>query len=408
MPVEPTRRHAVRLVTAALLGSVLGAGVAAAPDTCRLPRVTADEPKAASCGLEVLGALKVTETGGLGEVAVHEDLAAVVRRDDGIVTLVDLSDPTAPTALGSYDGGTGQASLDHPLDGDVAFSSDGTVLFHARQTSDASNEGLHVLDVSDPTAPTRVDLHLQGGMLRVAYADLTDQGGGELVATQDATHGLTIFEVVRTPAGARAVPVFLDALPALKVGGPASADVHFDLTGDRPLLYATDGTTGLRVLDVTDPAVPVELGTWADQGLAALEVEHRGDQTLLHVATEYWFDASTPAELITLDATDPSAISEVARVSLARDDNGELAWKLGGLRLHGGELYAAHGHLGMVALDPVDLSLRRATTDLGTPNGPNATYRDLAWFAMDVESFGDRLLVTDAVTGELRVLTPLG
>lgn len=382
---------------------VATAAVAAVEVPCELPASTSSAPEPTSCNLDVVGAVEVSTTGGLGQIAVHEDLAAVVQRDDGRVALVDLADPGAPAVVGTYDGGTGQASLDHPLDGDVAFSDDGTLLFHARQTSDWSNEGLHVLDVSDPTAPVRADFAPQGGMLRLGYGRVGDR---EVVVTLDAINGMTIFEVLRTAVGARVVPLHVDPLPALKVGGPASAGVELidedPLTGG-PLLVVTDGATGLRLLDVSNPSQPQLLGAWDQQGLAAVAVEHREGRRLVHAAAEYWFDRTTPPELVTLDTTDPAAITEVARRNLGGYD-GDLAWKLGGLHLAGDELLVAHGHAGLVALAPEDGTVLRTTTDLGTPMIPHPTYRFLGWYAMDVATHGDHLVVTDATTGELRVL----
>lgn len=394
-----------RLAPAVALALVAVAGLAAGPDGCELPDETSSRAGDTACELAVVGAVEVSDERGLGQVAVHDDLAAVVQRDEGLVALVDLADPTAPSVLGRYDGGTGQASLDHPLDGDVVFSDDGTILFHARQTNDASNEGLHVLDVTDPAAPVRTDLAPQGGMLRVAYERV---GGREVVATQDAIGGLTVFEVVRSPLGARVVPVHVDPVPALKVGGPASAGLELlaenPLTG-APLLVATDGTTGLRLLDLTDPARPVELGTWSEQGLAAVAVEFRDGRRLVHAAREYWFDDSTPPEVVTLDTTDPGAITEVARRNLG-GYGGELAWKLGGLAMVDGELHVAHGHAGLVGIDPASGRLLRQLTDLGEPTIPNPSSTFFGWYAMDVTTAGAHLLVTDAVTGELRVVAP--
>lgn len=389
--------------TALVVLVVATAAVAAVEVPCQLPTSTSSTPDPTSCNLDVMGAVEVSTTGGLGQVAVHEDLAAVVQRDDGRVALVDLTEPGAPVVVGTYEGGTGQASLDHPLDGDVAFSDDGTLLFHARQTSDWSNEGLHVLDVSDPTAPVRTDLAPQGGMLRLGYGRVGDR---EVVVTLDAINGMTIFEVLRTPVGARVVPLHVDPLPALKVGGPASAGVELidedPLTGG-PLLVVTDGTTGLRLLDLSDPSQPQELGAWDQQGLAAVAVEHDDGRRLVHAAAEYWFDGTTPPELVTLDTTDPTAITEVARRNLGGYD-GELAWKLGGLHLAGGELLVAHGHAGLVALAPDTGAVLRATTDLGTPTISHPTYGFLGWYAMDVGAHGHHVVVTDATTGELRVL----
>lgn len=388
------------VLTTVLVAGLLAGGLATATAPCELVADVSSTPRPDSCRLALVGAVDVAD-GGLGQVDVHGDLAAVVLRDEGQVALVDLSDPTTPTVLGTYDGGTGQARLDHPLDGDVAFSADGTLLFHARQTSDWSNEGLHVLDVSDPAAPVRTDLAPQGGMLRVATAVV---GGRELVATLDATHGLTLFEAVRTPLGAKVVPLFLDPLPELKVGGPASGGLEFvvdDPVTGGAVLVSADGTTGLQLYDVTDPTDVALLGGWDESGLAAVAVEFRDGRRLVHAATEYWFDDTTPPDLVTLDTTDPAAITEVVRRNLGY--GGELAWKLGGLHLDGDELLVAHGHAGAAALDPVAGTVLRSTTDLGTPAIPHPTYMFLGWYAMDVATHDGHVLVTDAVTGELRV-----
>lgn len=394
-----------RLTSVLVVALSATALLAAGSERCTPPTEVSSGPGTSACGLAVVGAVDVSAELGLGQVAVHGDLAAVVQRDEGRVALVDLADPTAPTVLGSYDGGTGQSSLDHPLDGDVAFSDDGTLLFHARQTSDYSNEGLHVLDVSDPSAPVLTDLAPQGGMLRVAHAQV---GDAELVATMDAVNGLTIFEVVRTPVGARVVPVHVDPLPALKVGGPASAGLEFvvdDPVTGGAVLVASDGVEGLHLYDVSDARNVSILGAWGDQGLAAVAVEFRDGRRLVHAATEYWFDETTPPEIITLDTTDPTAITEVTRRNLG-DYGGDLAWKLGGLELVDGELVVAHGHAGLISIDPATGEVLRGLTALGTPSVPHPTYTFLGWYAMDVTAAGDHLVVTDAVTGELRVVDP--
>ncbi len=400
----------MRTFTNVLLATTLGLsaalGVAAGDAPCALPSTTSAKAGAASCGLELVGAVDLSDTGA-GQLAVHGDLAAVVLRDEGVVQLVDLADLSAPAALGRYDGGTGVASLDDPLDGDVAFSDDGTVLLHARQTHDASNEGLHVLDVSDPANPVLTDLVQQGGMLRVAYASVD---GRELVVTQDAIAGTTIFELLRTPLGAKVVPLHVDALPALKVGGPASAGiviVEQDPELGVPLLYLTDGATGLRVLDISDPVQPVELGAWPTQGLADIVLERRDGRVLLHAAAEYWFTKTALPELITLDVTEPASITEVARRNVGGYD-GKVAWKLGGMALDGDaiegrSLWLAHGHAGLVELDLDTGTARRATTNLGAVGLPRPDLGFVGWYAMDVLRTDDHVLVTDAVTGELRV-----
>lgn len=190
----------------------------AATEPCRMHASHTGAHARSSCGMVRLGAVEVSPTAGLGQVEVRGTMAAVVQRDDGQVALVDLRDPAAPRVLGRYDGGTGRAELDDPLDGDVAFTSDGRHLLYARQTRQYSNDGLHILDISDPTAPRRTAFVPGGGTLRVATFKAAD--GTEYAYTLDASGGLMTFRLVSTPAGLQAVPVGADALPATKVGGP--------------------------------------------------------------------------------------------------------------------------------------------------------------------------------------------
>lgn len=393
-----------RLLVIALVA--LGLVAASAADAgCR---TAADEDGATmphTCGLTPIGAVEVSTTAGIGQIAVHDRLAAVVQRDDGQVALLDLSDPAAPTVLGRFDGGTGVDSLDNPLDGDVAFSDDGAYVFYARQTSDASNEGLHVLDVSDPSNPTRVAFEPQGGMLRVAYSRID---GTEYVATLDAMVGLTIFRVDRSPAAPVLTPVHVDPLPELKVGGPASAGLVFtdDPLLGAPLLYVADGTTGLTVLDVSDPAQPSELGGWDDTGLAEIVVDHDPVTGVRRViaAREYWFDDQSPPELVVLDAGDLGTITEVERVLLGPEEPG-VTWRPQGMRLVDGRLHVALSHGGLVVLDADHLTDApvATTTDLGEHN-TDSPFRRTSPYAMDVHVTDDGLiLVSDASTGVLSI-----
>ncbi|HYO61404.1 MAG TPA: hypothetical protein VEU29_05860, partial [Actinomycetota bacterium] len=130
----------------------------------------APAPKGAptACGLSKVGAVEVSEAAGAGRVEVNGKLAAVLQRDEGIVSLVDVSKPSKPKVLGRYDGGIEQQRAGDSLDGDLAFSSDGKWLFYARQSTQMSADGLLVIDVSDPSAPELRFFQPEGGTFRVA------------------------------------------------------------------------------------------------------------------------------------------------------------------------------------------------------------------------------------------------
>lgn len=365
-----------------------------------LPGAAAGAPKSP----KTVGAVTVSREAGLGQVEIKGKIAAVNQRDEGIVALLDVKNPARPKVLGRFDAaeeggqiGTGGT----PLDGDLAFSSDGTFLFYARQTTEYSEEGLHVLDVSDPTAPAEVFYQPQGGMLRVAYYD---DGDAEWIVTLDAIDGLVVSRFV--PDTGAVIPVHVDALPALKVGGPASAGVFIeenDPITKTPLMFVTTGSAGLQVFDFSNPAAPQELGSWADVGLADLEVVTTKKRRLVYAATEYWFDRSanqvTP-EVVVLDATDPAAIEK--RGSFSLDVAPAPETRVQGIDVAGSRLFVAHSTRGLVIFD---LGTGKVVGSYADPSALNEHAAvPGAPYAIDVEVAGKLLYVSDGATGRLTVL----
>ena len=331
--------------------------------------------------------VEVSKEAGLGRIEVHGKIGAVLQRDEGTVAILDLKDPARPKVLGRYD--TAQQSLD----GDLAFSDDGRWLFYARQTSNFDEEGLHVIDVADPKNPTLAFYQPSGGAYRVQYIK---QGDAQWVVLLDAIDGLVVSRFV--PETGALVPVHVDPLPALKVGGPASAGLFYDpkdaATG-APLLYVTTGETGLQVFDYSDPVQPQLLGSWADVGLAEVEVAVTKKTRTVYAATEYWFDKTIPPQIVVLDASDLGKITERKRFGLKLTPE-EANW-IQGMDLDGGRLYVAQSTHGLVGLDAS--SGRRVFSH--KPKGkrnPNAGVI-ASPYSIDVEVSGGRAFVTDAALG---------
>jgi hypothetical protein len=398
--MAPTRNK--KLATL-LAGGLLAASLASpsGAHACHVPddSVSAAAPRA--CGLAKVGAVKISETAGLGRVELHGKLAAVLARDEGIVSLVDVSKPGKPKVLGSYDGGIEQQQAGDSLDGDLAFSSDGKWLFYARQSTQMSADGLHVLDVSDPAAPTLKNFQQQGGSYRVAVHETES---ASYVITLDAVQGLVVNRFEPT-TGALAL-VYSDPQPALRrVGGPASAGLFVDPNDPKlgvPLLYATSGTTGLQVYDLSAPETPELIGSWAEEGLAEVEVVRTKKTRKVYVATEYWFDKNTNPEVIVLDARDLGAIKEKGRISLGLPATDEF--RVQGMDISKGRLYVAYSQAGLIAYD-----LKGHETgyfnDLGTRNEGAKVTGDP--YAFDVEAAKGLLYVTDGATGTMTVVRPV-
>lgn len=339
----------------------------------------------------IVSDIEVSKSAGLGRIELHGGIAAVLQRDEGIVALLDVSKPSSPKVLGRYDDGANQS-----LDGDLAFSSDGNWLFYARQTVQFSKDGVHVLNVSDPTNPTLASYQPGGGTLRVAHYD---DGDTEWVVVMDATTGMVVYRF--EPTTGALVPVHVNALPALKVGGPASAGlvIQNDPLLDKPLLYASTGQTGLEVFDFSDPTNPSLMGSWPNMGLAEIEVNVSGKKRLVYGAAEYWFEKTNPPVVVELDATKLGAIKKKRLLSVGcKTDDSQ---RVQGMALSGDVLYVANSTVGLPVFFGDNL-FRFTPVERRFPNA-DAGYQGSP-YVFDVETKGAYVYASDAATGYLTVI----
>lgn len=339
----------------------------------------------------IVSDIEVSTDAGLGRIELHGQLAAVLQRDEGIVAFVDVTQPASPKVLGRYDDGASQS-----LDGDLAFSTDGKWLFYARQTVQFSKDGIHVLNVSDPKNPSLASYQPGGGALRIAYYD---DGDAEWVVVMDAISGMVVYRF--EPTTGVLAPVHVNALPALKVGGPASAGLVIadDPILGHPLLYASTGQTGLEVFDFSDPTDPRLLGSWPKMGLAEIEVSVSGTKRYVYGASEYWFEKTNPPVVVELDASKLGAIKRVRLLSVGcKTDDSQ---RVQGMALAGDVLYVANSTVGL----PVFFgdNLFRFTPVGERPQNPKAGYLGVP-YVFDVETKGGYVYATDAATGYLTVI----
>lgn len=170
-----------------------------------------------------------------------------------------------------------------------------------------------------------------------------------------------------------------------------------------PLLYATDGTSGLNVYDLSQPAAPAKVGSWAGR-LADVVVVANAAGRRVYAATEYWFVAATAPRIVELDATNLGAISELGRRSPdGRNYASGPTWRLQGMTLAGDRLVVTHSHGGVGVLDRANLAGTplATSTDLGDTAHAGAEHPTIAPYAMDVEAADDVLVASDATTGVL-------
>lgn len=166
-------------------------------------------------------------------VYVAGGLAYVAAGHQGL-QILDVSNPAAPTVLGSCTsyGATNDYALSVSVSGNVAYLGDEEI-------------GAVRIDVTDPAAPTLVDFTFNGGS-RVGYSY-------SIVAYQDRLYvasGIPGFQVYALGSSS------LD--DSLSGTYPSGSYAHYvSLLGN----YAYVGGYSLRVLDTTDAARPLVVGS---------------------------------------------------------------------------------------------------------------------------------------------------
>ncbi|TAK28763.1 MAG: hypothetical protein EPO21_22325 [Chloroflexota bacterium] len=195
-------------------------------------------------------------------VAVSGSYAYMADGASGL-RVMDISDPTQPTEVGSYVRGNARGVA---LAGQYAYVADGA-------------QGLSIVDVSDPTCPALVgSFATPDEAVRVvisgAKAYVTDQDG--ILWTVD----------VSDPTHPR--PIDRDDMPG-RVG------YAWDIAVSGSYAYVADDNPGLRVMDVSDPTNPTEVGSYV-----------RGDARGVALADHYAYVADGAMGLSVVDISDPA------------------------------------------------------------------------------------------------------
>ncbi|MCA9757838.1 MAG: hypothetical protein KDA27_18750 [Candidatus Eisenbacteria bacterium] len=267
------------------------------------------------------------------------------------VYVVDISNPVNPVYSGVWDAAT--FGRDLVADGDRVFS--------------AQDQFINVLDVSDPTNPTRirgivlatgrraVGITVEQDMVYVSIAVGSKDGALAAYEWDEALHTLTqVGEVTShgTPDGVDVAGgrVFLEdnyqGLTAFDVSTPsapvetgrwdtAGRTLGTTIHGD--LILATDFGGGLHVLDATTNP-PVRIG----------HVELPGEPVQVVAQGDYAYVGARTAGVLIVDISDPSAPVQVGAY-----DTGN--WTEG-VRVAGDIVYAADGYGGLHIFDVSDPS----------------------------------------------------
>ena len=192
--------------------------------------------------------------------------------------VVDVTDPTNPTQVGSHD----PVGL---LNGEIVYSGG-----HAYVADTFT--GYRAIDVTDPTTPFEAG-HVEGATN--AYG-VDVQGDYAYIASYVA--GLRVIDI-SDPSAPEEVGYFRD--------GGAAKDVV--VIGD--YAYVANGYSGLKIIDVSNSAVPCEIGA-EHLPISADAIAVSGDYAYL---TGY--QSSATGEVFVLDVSDPTAPSRSDSLDVA-------------------------------------------------------------------------------------------
>ena len=178
----------------------------------------------------------------------------------GGLHMVDVRDPKSPVFAGCFTDTEGLIHQGRTHDAQCVVYRGPDDRFHGRQLCFASNEtALRIIDVTDKEAPAPIGTATYPGLAYVHQGWLTDDHRyyylddelDELVGTAPKTRTF-IFDVAELDD-----PVLVGS-----VDGPSGATDHnLYVKGDR--MYQANYQAGFRLLDISDPESPVEIG-WFD------------------------------------------------------------------------------------------------------------------------------------------------
>jgi hypothetical protein len=275
----------------------------------------------------------------------------------------DVRDPSAPRVLGQWDGGV--------VD-DIRAAGDRAYLLRAAQGY--PNEfGVQVVDVTDPAAIVAIGSYRSDSAVRMDVREgtvfLAAGSAGLCVVDAKRVRPARLFGAAHFSVSPRGVHVDgAYAYLAADTEGLRIVDVHdwaaprevgaVDTPGSAAAVvvagdyaYVADAGGGLRIVDVRDPAAPREVGAWTEAPAHGVAVEG----TFAYVIG--WRGAQEGSELSIIDASDPGAPRRVGRMPTASDSRSRV-------QVAGGYVFVFHGRNGIAVVDVSDPSAPHDVTDL--------------------------------------------
>lgn len=334
------------------------------------------------------------ENGGTAEIDAWDHYLAIMRA--GGVDIVDIRNPTEPTTV---------ARNEEPAAvKDVKWSDDGMFLFTGNDERASTDEtsaaapgaapvvggaqgGIYVLDTSDKAAPklvTKLALGPERGAHMVFYYN--HSSGEEILLGANADVSISRF--TRDPPALTELARYAPD-PQDFNREPDVVDTYYqfwahdmfamwDPVDQMDIMYVANWDAGLRIVDITEPSDPVELGGWNDfpeghsGNLHTVTTEWIGDRRITAGAVEvgfdlvggvpfatgeeksimYVWDTTDPANIVMLAAWEnPDGIGPGRLITYAGIQLDEALYSTHNLQLEEGRITMAHYGLGVWVFD---------------------------------------------------------
>ncbi len=244
-------------------------------------------------------------------VNVRSGYAFVCNYDAGL-QVVNVTNPANPVNVMAIPSGYRTARI--IFDGNYAYVAVG-------------DSGLYIYNIVDPASPVLTGaIKTTGRASSLYYGAVSISGvptGHIFIANRNPAPGVSAINVSVPPSPTTSS--FLAALPAAS----GTAYIPYYLDGK---VYIAYGTSGLRIVDVTNPSSPTLLGT-ADLGGDSRDVVARGN---------YAYVAARDSGVYVVDVTDPANPVKVKTITTARAR---------GISMSDTKLYVAASDSGMGFID---------------------------------------------------------
>ncbi len=333
--------------------------------------------------------------GGISEIDVAGDHAFLGVMDYGFM-IVDISDPSAPELVASVEVTSPDQFL--PTDvylADLKVDDSGDWVFVALELS--TTPGVLIYDARDKANPTLAGFWPEPGLLAgchmVEYARIAEN---EYLFCAPLDNAVYVGQILPPVGNTREIVQIARWMPTtqkffqqqaavvqgyLNNGDPVGAAVHF-VSGHQDMTHQLDPLTGenilsvsfwnlgLRFVNVDNPALPFEVGSWAGEdsekwdGVIHTSMMFESEGRRIAVSSP---EGANPPAMFVIDATDyddPKILAEWMALDDYQSESG--IFSLHNFQIVDGKVYMAHYHGGLWVLDISTPELQADPYALGT------------------------------------------